>query len=121
METCCRRSVLPAIARMKPGERFIPPAATNLPSFSDSPKIDIISRMEPEFHFGRTRAREWIESPNWCARSVERIWKARKSAPITAPDIMDSFLKIRTGTNWKFAAGKIQSLRSERVQRRVGE
>src|ERR1700730_7173822 len=118
MENFSRRSVLPVIARMKRGERSTPPAATNRPSFLDLPKIEIINRMERAFHFGRTPAREWIESQNWCARSAGRIWKARKFAPTTAPDTTDSFLKIRTGTNWKSAAGKIQSLRSERGQRR---
>src|SRR6266404_4133585 len=73
--SCCRRSVLPAIAPTKPGERSIRPGATSRPSFLDSRRIDSINRTAPGFHFGRTPAKEWSESQNLCARSAEKIWK----------------------------------------------
>src|SRR5437667_2654992 len=120
MANCCQRSVLTAIDPMKPGAHSIRSGAIRPPSFLDSRKIDIINLTAPGFHFGRTRAKEWTESQNLYARSAAKIWKARKSAPITAPDTTAFSLRTPTATNWKSAAAKIQSLRSDRVRRRVG-
>src|SRR5205823_9987902 len=99
---------------MKPGERSIPQAGTSRPSFLDSPKINIISRMEHGFRFGRTHARELIESQSLSAKSAARIWKARKSVPNTAPDITDFSLKIPTAINLKSAAGSNQTSPNKR-------
>src|SRR5438270_2960904 len=95
---------------MKLGEHSMP-SATNRPSFLDSPKIDIISRMEREFHFGPRRAMELTKSQNLWERSAGKIWKARKSAPSIAPDTMAFSLKTLMATNWKSAVASSRSLR----------
>src|SRR5438477_1535928 len=120
MASCCQRSVLTAIDPMKPGAHSIRSGAIRPPSFLDSPKTDIINLTALGFHFGRTRAKEWAESQNLCARSAAKNWKAPKAAPIKAPDTTAFSLRTPTATNWKSAAAKIQTLRSDKVPRRVG-
>src|SRR5213595_1192965 len=95
--------------------RFIPRAATSLRNFSDSRKIDIIGQTARESRFGPTHATKSIGSRNWCARRAAKRWKARKSVPITVPATTHFSSKIPTATNWKFAAGKVRSLRNERI------
>src|SRR6266576_1827993 len=94
---------------------FIPREATSPRNSLASPKTKIINQMERASRFGRTRATKSIGWRNWCATRAEERWKARKPAPITAPAIMHFSSKTRTEINWKFAVGKVQSLRNERI------
>src|SRR6266576_4512008 len=94
---------------------FIPREATSPRNSLASSKIKVINQMERASRFGRTRATKSIGWRNWCATRAEERWKARKSAPITAPAIMHFSSKTRTEINWKFAVGKVQSLRNERI------
>src|SRR6266403_3336979 len=95
--------------------RFTPRGATGPRSFSASPKIKIINQMEHASHFGRRLGTKSIGWRNWCAKRAEERWKALKSAPITAPATTHFSSKTRTATNWKFAVGKVRSLRNERI------
>ncbi len=62
---------------------------------------------------GRIHAKKSTGSRKLYAMRAAKIWKALKSASITVPGITRSFSKIQRATNWKFAAGKVRSLRNE--------
>src|SRR5437667_2832977 len=108
MAGSCQRSVLLAIARADGGESFMPLAETSQKRFSASRKIDAISPTERDSLFGLRPVKKWIGSPGSCARSAGDASKAPSSAAPTVAAIMLAFLKIQTGTNWRFVAGKVR-------------
>src|SRR5437763_7484208 len=114
MASSCQRSVLPAIARANGGESSMRLAETRRKRFSASRKIDAISPTERDSLFGLRAAKKWIGSPGSCARSAGDAWKARRSVAPTVAAIMLAFLKVQTGTNWRFVAGEVRLLQVRR-------
>src|SRR4029453_18790634 len=113
--SCYQRLVLPAIARAGGWESSLPPVETSRKRSSPSTKIDVISPTALESLFGLIPVKKLIGSPGSCARSAGRIWKAQRSVAPTAAAITLAFSKIPTGTSWKFAVGKVRSLRNDLV------
>src|SRR6267143_4733309 len=107
--------VLPAIARAGGGESSMPSAETSRKRSLASRKIDAISRTIRESLFGLRPVKKLIGLPGSRKRSAGRIWKAQRSVVPTAAAITPAFSKIPTGTSWKFAAGKVRSLRNDVV------
>src|SRR6266853_4046202 len=111
---CCPSWDLCTRARAKISTRFIL-RATGRRSFLVIRKTEIISRMERALLFGRRHAPKSIGLRDSSAKSAARIWKDRKSVSITVRATTHFSSKILTATNWKFAAGKVRSLRNERT------
>src|SRR5213592_3908443 len=94
---------------------FIPPAATSLRNFLVSHKTKNISQTEHASHSGRTRARKWTGLRILCEKRAGKLSKARKSVAAIVRATTHFSSKTRTGTSWRFAAGKVRSLRNERT------
>ena len=98
---------------------FILLAPTSRLSSSDLPRTRIIRRTERASHSGPIRERKSIVLQNWCGKPAEKIRKVQKPVSITARAIMRSSSRTLTGTNWKFAAGKVRSLPLRKTTRQL--
>jgi hypothetical protein len=98
---------------------FILLAPTSRLSSSDLPRTGIISRTERASHSGPIPERKSIGLPNWYGKPAEKIWKVQKPVSITARAITRSSSRTLTGTNWKFAAGKVRSLPLRKTTRQL--
>src|SRR5206468_11283353 len=94
---------------------FIPPAAASLQNFLDSHKTKSISQTEHAAHSGRTRAKKWTGLRILCEKRAGKLSKARKAVAARVRATMHFSWKTRTGTSWRFAAGRVRSLRNERT------
>src|SRR5213595_3090540 len=94
---------------------FIPPAATSRRNFLVSHKTKSISQTEHASHSGRTRAKKWTGLRILCEKRAGKLSKARKSVAAIVRATMHFSSKTRTGTSWRFAAGKVRLLRNERT------
>ena len=66
-------------------------------------------------HSGQIHVKKWIGCRSWCAKRVARRLKGLKSASITVPVTTRFSSRTRTATSWRSAAGKVRSLRNDRV------
>src|SRR5437762_4277925 len=94
---------------------FIPPAATSRRNFLVSHKTKSISQTEHASHSGRTRAKKWTVLRILCEKRAGQLSKARKSVATTVRATTHFSSRTPTGTSWRFAAGKVRSLRNERT------
>src|SRR6184192_2784410 len=94
---------------------FIPPAAASLRNFLVSHKTKNISQTEHASHSGRTRARKWTGLRILCEKRAGQLSKARKSVAAIVRATTHFSSRTPTGTSWRFAAGKVRSLRNERT------
>src|SRR6266576_2159323 len=83
--------------------------------FLASHKTKNISQTEHASHSGRTRARKWTGLRILCEKRAGELSKARKSVASTVRATTHFSSKTPTETSWRFAAGKVRSLRNERI------
>src|SRR5438046_3490599 len=93
----------------------MPPAATSLRNFFVSHKTKNINQTEHASHSGRTRARKWTGLRILCEKRAGKLSKARKSVAAIVRATTHFSSRTPTGTSWRFAAGKVRSLRNERT------